>query len=346
VDKKAYLFEQRIGHEIPGPDGTGVATLEEVMTDPNVLTRLDIPGLSPYGVSTAELAGSTSRISVMIESSPGYMAPRMRLLQGQLRGEHRTTLFRDPREQAVNFADAIGRNRLGNVTLWDLPIRVDQALFNDGKFVAATQLSLQFFDGKLPLLYARTAQLRGELVEATDKFVAMRFAENAVMKDKAKTPIPPDVQRAIDFYSTYFLAQCQMDRGNAKQAEDLYRKFLDMSPDPGPGRYYYYMLRWGALNNMARICEARGDRAGAVAYYLEDVKTSDRHGNLLRARNLIWNNPFDEPATPLPPAPQPSPSELKPEPKPALAPPPELQPDSKTAPPPVAPPPVSKPEPK
>ena len=312
VDKKAYLFDQRIGVEIPGPDGTGVATLEEAITDPTVLARLDVPELSPYGVTAADLAGSASRIGVLIDSSTGYLAPRMRLLQGQLRGEHRTTLFRDPLQQAVTFADAIGRNRIGLVNLWDLPLRVEEALFSDAKFVAATQLSLQFFDGKLPLLYARTTQLRGDLVEATDKYVAMRFAENAVMKDKAKTPIPPEIQRALDFYSTYFLAQCQLDRGNNRQAEDLYRKFLDMSPDPGPGRYYYYMLRWGALKNLARICEARGDRAGAIAYYLQDVKTGDRQGNLLHARDLIWDHPFDEPPAPLPPAPQPTPAELKP----------------------------------
>ena len=312
VDKKAYLFEQRIGVEIVGPDGTGVATLEEAMTDPAVLARLDLPELSPYGVTASDLASSPSRIGVLLDSSTGYMAPRMRLLQGQLRGEHRTTLFRDLLQQAVNFADAIGRNRLGTVTLWDLPIRVEESLFSDGKFVAATQLSLQFFDGKLPLLYARTAQLRGELVEATNKYVDMRKAENAVMNDKAKTPIPPEVQRAIDFYSTYFLAQCHMDQGNVKQAEDLYRQFLGMSPDPGPGRYYYYMLRWGAQDNLARICATRGDRAAAIAYYLQDVKTTDRHGNLLHARDLIWKNPFDEPASPLPPAPPLTPAELKP----------------------------------
>ena len=310
VDKKPYLFEQRIGSEVPGPDGTGVATLEEAITDPAVLGRLDVPGLSSYGATSSDLAGSTSRIGVLFDSSTGYMATRMRLLQGQLRGEHRTTLFRDPYEQAANFAGALGK-RLGPIAFWDMPIRVEEGLFKDSKFVAATQLSLQFFDGKLPLLYARTAQLRGDIEEATQKYVALRFVKDAVMKDPAKTPIPAEVQRALDFYSTYFLAQCQMDRGNAKQAEDLYRKFLDMTPDPGPGRYYFYMLRWGALKNLARICEAKGDRASALAFYLQDVKTSDRHGNLLRARELIWNNPFDEPVSPLPDAPPLSPAEVK-----------------------------------
>jgi hypothetical protein len=310
VGNKAYLFDQRLGVEIPGPDGSGVATLEEAITDPIVLGRLDLPGLYSYGVTSAELADSTSKIGVLIDSSQGYLAPKMRLLQGQLRGEHRTMLFRDPLEQARNFARAIGP-RIGSVTLWDLPIRVEDSLFNDAKFVAATQMSLQFFEGKLPLLYARTAQLRGDLVEATNKYVEMRKAENAVMKDPQKTPIPAEIQRALDFYATYFLAQCQMDQGRPKQAEDLYRMMIEMSPDPGPGRYYFYMLRWGALSNLARICEAKGDRAGAIAYYSHDTTTAEHHGNLLRARDLAWSRPFDEPVSRLPAAPPPTPSELK-----------------------------------
>jgi tetratricopeptide (TPR) repeat protein len=173
-------------------------------------------------------------------------------------------------------------------------------------------MPMQFFEGKYPLLYARTAQLRGELVEATDKYVNLRYQPNAVMNNKTKDPIPPDVQRALDFYATYFLAQCQMDRGNARQAEDLYKQLINMCPEPGPGRYFYYMLRWGALANLARLAEDRGDRAAALAYYLQRYQTSDRHGNLIRARQLAWDHPFDEPVAPLPTAPPPTADELKP----------------------------------
>ena len=311
VDKKAYLFDQRIGIEIPGPDGTGVATLEEAITDPIVLGRLELPGQLSYGTTAADLAGSSSKIGVLIDSSQGYLAPRMRLLQGQLRGEYRTNLYRDPAEEAANLADAIGRQRIGNIRFWDLPIRVEESLFSKPEFVAATQLSLQFFDGKLPLLFARTAQLRGELDVATDKYVALRFAENAVMNNAKKDPIPREVQRALDFYSSYFLAQAHLDRGNQDQAEFLLRKFLEMAPEPGPGKYYYYMLRWGALTNLARICEAKGDRAGAIALYAQNIQTAQQHGNLLRARNLAWDKPFDEPVAPLSPAPPPTPDEMK-----------------------------------
>ncbi len=310
IDHKAYLFDQRIGLEIPGPDGTGVATLEEAISDPVVLGRLDLPGLSSYSTSAADLAGSTSKIGVLIDSSEGYFSPRMRLLQGQLRGDYRTILFRDPAEQATNIATALGK-RVGSIRLWTLPILVSEKLFGDSEFVKATLLPLHFFEGKYPLLYARTAQLRGELTEAIDKYVSLRFAENAVMRDAKKTPIPSEDQKALDVYATYFLAQCHLDQGNTKQAEDLYRQLLALSPEPGPGRYYYYMLRWGALTNLGRICEAKGDRAGAIAYYSAGNNTPQRHGNLFRARNLVWNRPFDDPGTHLPAAPPDIPASIR-----------------------------------
>jgi Tetratricopeptide repeat len=303
VDKKAYLFDQRIGTEVPGPDGSGVATLEEAIVHPVVLDRLDLPGQSTYGTTSADLAGSASKIGVLIDSSEGYITPRMRLLQGQLRGEYRTILFRDPAEQAANFAEALGR-RHGVVRLWDLPVRVGTSLFNDPNFVASTQLSLQFFDNKLPLLFARTAHLRGDLPEAMDKYVTLRKAENGVMNDPKKTPIPPEVQRALDIYATYFLAQGHLDQGRPDRAEGLFRQMLALAPEPGPGRYYYYMLRWGAYTNLGRICEAKGDRAGAIAFYSQADNTTQRHGNLLRARDLVWAHPLDEPVAPLPPAPK------------------------------------------
>ncbi len=307
VDDKPYLFDQRIGLEIPSVDGSSVATLNDVVTYPEILERLDLPGQSNLGVSAADIAGSPTKIGVLLDSSIGYLSPRMRLLQGQLRGEYRTTLFRDPAEQARHFAKALGP-RYGGSFLWSLPIQVEDLLFTNPDFVAATQASLQFFDNKYPLLYARTMQLRGELVDSTNRYLTLRFAEKPVTTDGKENPIPAEAQKALDIYASYFLAQIALDRGNTDLAEFTYRKMLDLVPEPGPGRYFFYMLRWGALNNLGRICEAKGDLAGAIAYYSESDSTNgmvtpQRHGNLLRARRLVWNNPLTEPTSPLPPAP-------------------------------------------
>lgn len=299
IDDKPYLFDPRIGLEIPSVDGASVATIEEVIAHPEILQRLDLPGESTLGTTAADLAGSPTKIGFLVDSSIGYMSPRMRLLQGQLRGKSRTILFRDPAEQSKHFARALG-SRFGGVFLWNLPIQIEDLLFSNPDFVAATQASLQFFDGKYPLLTARTAQLRGELVDATNKYVAFRFAENP--------DVPPETQRGLDVYATYFLGLSHLDRGNTDQAEYLFRKLLDMVPEPGPGRFFYYMLRWGALNNLGRILEKKGDAAGAIAYYNKaDISrgfaSPQHHGDLLRARRLVWNNPMSEPTQELAAAP-------------------------------------------
>ena len=293
----------------PGPTARAWPPWRRRSPTRTILDRLDLPGQSAYGTTAADLAGSPTRIGVLIDSSQGYLAPRMRLLQGQLRGEYRTILFRDPAEQAANFAEALGP-RLGAVTLWDLPIRVEEALFSDPDFVAATQMSLQFFDGKLPLLYARTAQLRGDLVEATDKYVALRFAENAVDErpredpDPARGPARPSTSTPPTSWPS-----ASMDRGNPSRPRTSTARCSTWSPSPARAATIYYMLRWGAQTNLGRICEARGDRAGAIAFYTQPDATTQRHGNLLRARDLVWAHPFDEPVAPLPPAPaDPSPA--------------------------------------
>ena len=302
VDKKPYLFDPRVGLEIAGPGGQGVATVQEAIADPEILGRMELPGESTYGIGPADLAGSPTRIGVIIDSSTGYFAPRMRLLQGQLRGENRTTLFRDPAEEAAAFAEALGE-RIGRINLWSLPVQVEERLFTDSDFVYSTLASLRFFDNKLPLLYARTAHLRGELDEAVQKYSTLRFAEKPVMNDDKETPIPPEAQKALDIYATLFLAQIQADRGNAAGAEDFYRQSLALTPAPGPGRNFYYMLRWGAMGNLGRLRAARGDKAGAIACLSQPDSTAQRHGNLIRAHNLIWENPIADPVAPPPPAP-------------------------------------------
>src|SRR5947209_2497775 len=95
INGKLYLFDPRIGLPVPGPDGDGVATLDEAMSDPAVLDRLDLPGQSPYGTTRAALLGGAGKIGLLIDSSPGYPAPRMRLLQGRLAGKYRTVPYRD-----------------------------------------------------------------------------------------------------------------------------------------------------------------------------------------------------------------------------------------------------------
>jgi hypothetical protein len=301
IEGKLYLFDTRIGLPIPGPDGQGVATLDQALADPVVLDRLELPGQSPYATSRAALASSASKIGVLIDSSRGYHSPKMRLLQRSLAGKYRTVLYRDPADQRDRFAKALGA-RFGGVALWELPITVETLLFSSPQFVESTQRSLFLFQSKFPLLYARMKQLRGEISDAIPDYMTFRFADGATEMDK-KTPIKPEVQQALDVYATYFLALCHLDQNNPKQAAFFFRETLRLLPEPGSGQPYYCMFRWGAQTNLALLSEAKGDTVRATAYYSEPNPTSQHHGDLLRARDLVWLDPLAPVPDLLPPAP-------------------------------------------
>ena len=302
IDGRAYLFDARVGLPIPGPGGEGVATLEQAMTDPSILERMNLPGQDPYATSMASLLASPTKIGVLIDSSQGYFSPKMKLLQGELAGKNRTILHRDASELRRHFAEVLG-DRLGTVGLWSLPVEVETRLFTDGQFVKATAQTLFFLRGEFPLLYARIKQLRGELPEAISDYVSFRFSDSTTFVNDKNQLIPTPVQEGLDVYSSYFLALAHLEGGNLGQAELMFRKVLEMLPEPSPTVPFYCMFRWGAHTNLARIYEAQGDSRRAIAHYAADQPTMQAHGNLLKARELVWNDPTAAVPDPLPEAP-------------------------------------------
>ncbi len=302
IDRTPYLFDPRLGLPIPDAKGDGVATLEEAMTNPLILDRMDlnIANQPAYTTRTALLM-SPSKIGIMLDSSSRYYSPRMKLLQQSLAGKNVTILYRDPVDQRERFVEALGP-RLGTISFWPMPLRVEFMLFNSPEFVQSTQAALAMFRPDFPLIYARMKQLRGETPEAILAYVNLRFPENPVMMD-GKRPIPPELQHVLDVYATHFLGLCHLDQKNAGQAEFFFEKTLQMLPEPGPSRPFFYMFRWGAQANLARLSAAKGDRAKALAYYSQPDQTSQRHGNLLLARDLVWLDPMASCPAPLPAAP-------------------------------------------
>src|SRR5262249_5271313 len=161
----------------------------------------------PYGTSRASLLASPTKLGVLIDSSPGYFSPKMRLLQRELAGKYRTILYRDPAEQRDHFTRVLA-GRCGTVSLWGLPLEVETQLFKTPRFVQSIQSSLFFFRPEFPLIYARVKHLRGELEEAVKDYVTFRFAKNyPVVTDKSRRRmITKDVQEGLDIYATYYLA--------------------------------------------------------------------------------------------------------------------------------------------
>jgi tetratricopeptide (TPR) repeat protein len=298
IDDKAYLFDARIGLEIAGPGGSGVATLDQALADPEILERVNLPGRLPYGTSRASLLGSATKIGILIDSSSGFFSPKMRLLQGELTGKNRTILYRDPAEQRNHFVHVLG-DRLGEVKLWALPLEVETRLFSDSMFVASIQASLFLFQRDFPLVYARVKHLRGEYKEAIKDYITLRFKKDAPLVTNKKGTIKQDVQEGLDIYASYFLALAHLESNNLENAAMMFRKTLELLPAYGPNQPYYDMFRWGANANLGRIYEAQKDYRRAIECYTQFDPTYQYVGNQIRARDLVWRNPMagaDSPA--------------------------------------------------
>jgi hypothetical protein len=293
IDRQVYLFDARLGLEVPGPGGQGVATLEQALADPSILERMNVPGLAPYSASRATLLSSPTKIGILIDSSPGYFSPKMRLLQRELAGNYRAILFADPAEQRDHFVQALG-SRSGAITLWELPLTVEARLFRDPEYVKAIQDSLFWFKPEYPLIYARVKQLRGELTEALDEYVNFRKRVNFPNVLNKKQAIPKVVQDGLNVYATYYMALAHLENNNQDQAERMFEQVLESLPEPRPGERnpYYHMFRWGANANLARIHEAKHSDQAAVDYYTRFDPTSQHAGNLVRAREIIWDHPL------------------------------------------------------
>ena len=293
IGDQVYLFDARLGLAVPGPGGQGVATLEQAMSDPSILERMNLPGMAPYSASQAALLSSPTKIGVMIESSPGYFSPKMKLLQRELSGNYRAVLFNDPAQERDNFVRVLG-SHAGTVSLWELPTQVEDRLFTDQEYVAAIQRSLFLFKPEFPLIYARIKQLRGEFDEAMKDYVEFRLrVDLPVVTDKKQT-IPKDTQDGLNIYATYYMGLAHLERNNLKDAQDMFQQTLDLlsATEPGPNQPQYTMFRWGANANLARIQEEKKDEQAAIDYYTRNDPTPQQIGNLLRARELLWRNPM------------------------------------------------------
>jgi hypothetical protein len=288
IDGKVYLFDARLGVAIPGPGGHGVATLDQAASDPSILARLDLPGVSPYKTKPPDLA--RGKLRVALDSTLGYLSPRMRQLQVNLVGKQRMTLFRDPSEVEAAFRKALGP-RYGSADLWGMPMEVEFRLFNDPGFVRASQFAIALFDAKLPLLPARMGQLRGDLKDAVEQYVSFRFPLQPLVSNGQA--VPRQLQDRLDLYATYFLGLAKLDQNDTKSAEFFFRETLRLMPEPGQDAFSYYrMYRWGAQSNLGQLNELKGNVPLAIRYYCETKPTGQMHGDLLRARDLIWKDPF------------------------------------------------------
>src|SRR5690606_17174064 len=92
IDENLYLFDVALGLPIPGPNGKGVATIEQAAADDSIFRSLDLDAEQPYPLS----ADDFHSVRAFVEASPSYLTKRMHLIGSQLSGDQRIVFSTRP----------------------------------------------------------------------------------------------------------------------------------------------------------------------------------------------------------------------------------------------------------
>ncbi|MBL9125848.1 MAG: tetratricopeptide repeat protein [Planctomycetaceae bacterium] len=304
-----YLFDTRLGLPIPTADGQSVATLEQVSADDSLLRALDVEGL-PYPVKAEDL----QQLVVLIEGSPAYLSRRARMVELRLTGERKVVLT----VPASTLADRLKTlKQVKEVRLWDIPYQylADQSL-PEYREESARELAPYQID-RLPrelrpagaaLQQGRVMQIRGHYAQEEDSQAASANAMFQIARapdvDAAQARLSPEQLTVLEHTrqdASYWLGLVAFERQRyAAAVEHLKKRTLEASPT-GP---------WsaGARYNLARCYEQLGRLPEAIELYEAD-QSPQRHGNLLRARQLKGAQPAEETSAAEKPAEENSPEE-------------------------------------
>ncbi|MBP86087.1 MAG: hypothetical protein CMJ64_05120 [Planctomycetaceae bacterium] len=306
IGNELFLFDCELGLPIPGPDGIGIATLTQVLTDPEVLDILD-SSERDYGPTPEEL----KEILALIDAAPSTLSQRMKLVEENLAAEQRTILTVAPSAIADRVKKMEG---ISDAVLWSVPFETLWFQAELPKLVAASpentwqyQQAFGVFQGHGALVQARHLHFRGSFEERGDLPGAKTLYMRCRLPNTALNELEssPEVQKRLgmrqgeregDFmwkdrlartkffqtqakqHASYWLGLVQFDDGNLEAAAAWFKdRTLELSPN-GP---------WtaGARYNLARTYEALGDYQQARELYLED-DSPQQHGNLIRAKLL------------------------------------------------------------
>jgi hypothetical protein len=284
TNNQLYLFDARLGLPIPGPNGQGVATLEQVLKDDSLLRKLDLDGAA-YPIS-AELAKGAMAFVV---ADPFELTRRASQLEASLSGADHLALAVKPSDLAAQLKSTPG---VTAVSLWEVPFRTLRDQLTLGKPARHREaLAFEPFAVRPTLWKARTRHFQGRR-EATNEpgGEALDDHQEAAHLYMSKGVRPPDTEIAkspsadkqrIDStakqYATYWLGLLSFDDGKYGVAANWFaHPELNAASSPWAS---------GANYNLARSLEAEHKDDAAIPL-LENDKSPQQDGNKLRAREL------------------------------------------------------------
>ncbi len=306
IGGKLYLFDTALGLPLPGTEGRGIATLDQVNKEPGLLRQLDIAGTT-YPISDVDIKRG---VLAMIDAEPAALSRRMQLLQAAMPAASKLALSTQPSE----VEPKLRRANVSGVALWNVPfdavlyrIGHQQKSMSDQQMLSELRKQAFLFSPMRPLVKGRNLHLQGryenedQKVGARSLYLMCRKSDreidalvtnepyrkaigldqnlqgNAAQKEAAVKSIS-EVAREEKAYATFWLGLTYFEAGKYDAAIDWLKRTVEVSP-PSP---------WtpGARHNLGRCYEQMGRKELARQWFQSDTESPQRYGNLLRAKWL------------------------------------------------------------
>ena len=156
----------RLGLAVLGPDGQGVATLQQVLQQPPLLQQMADSADAAYPLS----AGDLKSLVALVDATPGYLSQRMRILESALLGEQKIVLSVAPTPLATAVRRCQG---ISQVEIWTQPYeafrRSVSNLTPDSPEIIGLAQEHALFDRRTPLYQARLLHFRGQVDDRDDR---------------------------------------------------------------------------------------------------------------------------------------------------------------------------------
>jgi len=291
-----YLFEPGYGMPIPGPDGTGIATLRQAADMPAILAAMSLPERA-YPVQAESLAD----VTVLVAADPWSLSRRMGRLDPLVRAAREMRVAVDATAVGATAAANAGSKRPPR--LWEFPWQTLSARRRAGGILPETArgelavLQMPFVppeSGDMqrertpvrPLLAGRLREFRGDFdgpEGAKAAYLAARPSRAALTAALRQAP-PEQADRLRALYgqmkedASYWLGVLTLAEGEYAAAVDyLERMILTNAPDS----------RWSdaARTNLAQAFLGLGRTADAAAVLRGDL-SPQRFGSRLLADRL------------------------------------------------------------
>jgi tetratricopeptide (TPR) repeat protein len=292
VGQDLYLFDTALGLPVPGPKNRGVATLAQVIDNPQLLLQLSAGAEQAEQPSPDDL----NRIVALVEATPPYLSQRMHLVERSLPREQDLVLTCAPTALKQRLTECRGVSR---VELWTVPyeiVQARQALRTNVEALRELDVEMRPLLSTTPLARGRRQHFRGVYPDnppakgAKSYYMDCRISERNLARldqspqlrqwmgmGKDESIDPAALQALVETLrqakqsAGYWLGILAFEQEKYQVAADYFQKrTLDAFPN---GTW-----QQGATYNLARAYERQGQLG-------KDIRALEKARDLYRAQD-------------------------------------------------------------